>query len=125
MKNNSQEYNDFKELIDESKADLSNYIEKRLTLAKLKVYEKVASSFSYIIYSLMVVAFVLILFFLALIGLGLFLGEVLNNYSLGFGILILFILIVFVIIMMNSRRVRKSFVNITLRTIKKIEEDEE
>lgn len=125
MKSNNEEYQNFKELIDESKADLSSYIEKRLTLAKLKAFEKIASTSSYIIYGLMMSVFALILFILILVGLGFFIGDLLNNYAAGFGILILITLVALFVLIFNARRVRRAFVNITLRTIKKIEVDED
>lgn len=125
MKSNNEEYQNFKELIDESKADLSSYIEKRLTLAKLKAFEKIASTSSYIIYGLMMSVFALILFILILVGLGFFIGDLLNNYAAGFGILILITLVALFVLIFNAKRVRRAFVNITLRTIKKIEVDED
>lgn len=125
MKNNNEEYQNFSELIDESKADLSSYIEKRLTLAKLKAFEKIASASSFIIYGLMMSVFALILFILILVGLGFFIGELLNNYAAGFGVLILITLVALFALILNAKRIRRAFVNITLRTIKKIEVDED
>ncbi|QIK61527.1 phage holin family protein [Dysgonomonas sp. HDW5A] len=125
MKNNNEEYQNFSELIDESKADLSSYIEKRLTLVKLKAFEKIASASSFIIYGLMMSVFVLILFILILVGLGFVIGELLNNYAAGFGVLILITLVALLGLILNAKRIRRAFVNITLRTIKKIEVDED
>ena len=125
MKNNNEEYQNFSELIDESKADLSSYIEKRLTLAKLKAFEKIASASSFIIYGLMMSVFALILFILILVGLGFVIGDLLNNYAAGFGVLILITLVALCGLILNAKRIRRAFVNITLRTIKKIEVDED
>ncbi len=125
MKNNNEEYQNFSELIDESKADLSSYIEKRLTLVKLKAFEKIASASSFIIYGLMMSVFALILFILILVGLGFVIGELLNNYAAGFGVLILITLVALLGLILNAKRIRRAFVNITLRTIKKIEVDED
>lgn len=125
MKNNNEEYQNFSELIDESKADLSSYIEKRLTLIKLKAFEKIASASSFIIYGLMMSVFALILFILILVGLGFVIGELLNNYAAGFGVLILITLVALLSLILNAKRIRRAFVNITLRTIKKIEVDED
>ena len=121
MKNNNEEYQNFSELIDESKADLSSYIEKRLTLAKLKAFEKIASASSFIIYGLMMSVFALILFILVLVGLGFVIGELLNNYAAGFGVLILITLVALFTLILNAKKIRRAFVNITLRTIKKID----
>ncbi len=125
MKSNTEEYQNFSELIDESKADLSSYIEKRLTLAKLKTYEKVASASSFIIYGLMMSVFALILFILILVGLGFLIGEFLHNYAAGFGVLTVITLVTLFTLVLNAKKIRRFFVNITLRTIKKIEEDED
>lgn len=124
MKDNTNEYNNFKELIDESKTDLLGYVDKQIQLFKLKAYEKIASSVSFLLYTLMTVVFGLIFFILLLIGVGITLGQALNDYSLGFGILILFVLILFIVILLLGKKVRRTFVNLTIRTIKKIESDE-
>lgn len=123
--NEKNEYQDFSELIDESKADLSSYIDKRITLAKLKVYEKVASTSSYIIYSLIIAVLALILFGLFLFGIALFIGEALHNYSAGFGVLIVIILLMLLGVYVCRRLLRRYIVNMIIRTIQKIEEDEE
>jgi len=125
MKNNADEYNNFKELIDESKADLSGYIEKRLELFKLTVYEKTANMFSRILYSSVIVGFVLILFFLFLITTGLYIGRALNNYPAGFGILILLILFMMFIVILYRQSIKRILTNITIKAIKKIEDDED
>lgn len=125
IENKGNEYQDFSELIDESKADISSYIDKRITLAKLKTYEKVASASSYIVYSLIIAVLVLILSGLFLFGIAIFIGEALHNYSAGFGILILIILAMLVSVFLCRKALRRYFVNMTIRTIKKIEEDEE
>lgn len=125
IENERDEYQDFSELIDESKIDLSNYIEKRLALAKLKVYEKIASASSYIVYSLIISVLGLILAGLFLFGIAIFIGEALHNYSAGFGILILIILTMMILVFLCRKSLRRYFVNMTIRTIKKIEEDED
>lgn len=125
MKNNNEEYQNFSELIDESKADLSSYIEKRLTLAKLKFFEKIADASAYIIYGLIMSVFALILFILVLVGLGVVIGDLLNNYAAGFGVLLLTTLVALFALIFNAKRIRRFFINITLRTIKKIESDED
>lgn len=125
IENERDEYQDFSELIDESKIDLSNYIDKRLALAKLKVYEKIASASSYIVYSLIISVLGLILAGLFLFGIAIFIGEALHNYSAGFGILILIILTMMILVFLCRKSLRRYFVNMTIRTIKKIEEDED
>lgn len=124
MKTENNEYKNFREIIDESKDELASYIDNRITLLKLTAYEKVASSFSYIIYGLIIAVFLLVLCLFLLIGSGLSLGEYLDNYALGFGILGAGVLIILIIIILCRKALRKFLINHTLRTIKKIESDE-
>jgi len=125
MRSNTNEYNDFKEIIDDSREDLTGFIEKKFELAKLTVYEKTASLFSRIVYSMITVVFALILFFLVLITIGIFIGERLNNYAAGFGILILIVILIMVLVILNRKAVRKFLINMTLQSIKQIENDED
>lgn len=124
-KTKNQEYQDFNEIIDESKRDLTDYVDKRLTIFKLKSYEKVSNFSSRLLYGLIILLFVLVISLLLLITCGLYLGYLLNNYPAGFGVLALVCIFIMALIIFNRRRVRGLFVDLTLRTIKKIEEDED
>lgn len=124
-KTNKQEYQDFQEIIDDSKKDLSEYIDRRITLIKLTTYEKLSNLSSRLLYGVIILLFVVIISVLILLTLGLYLGYLLNNYAAGFGILILFCILLLILIMANSRKIRGIFQNLTLRTIKKIENDED
>ena len=125
MKTKDEEYHDFNDIINESKKDFSDYIEKRLALTKLKTYEKIANFSSRIMYGVVILVFVFILSILSVITAGLFLGRLLHNHALGFGIVFLFFIVLVVLISLNKKRVRRFFVNKTLRTIKRIEADED
>lgn len=125
MSTKKGEHHDFNELIDDSKKDISDYIEKRLALTKLKAYEKIANFSSRIIYGIIISVFMLILSILLVITSGLFLGRLLHNYVYGFGILFLAFIFTMILIALNKKRVRRFFVNKTLRTIKRIESDED
>lgn len=125
MKTKDEEYHDFSDIIDESKKDFSDYIDKRLALAKLKAYEKIANLSGRIMYGVVILVFVFILSILSVITIGLFLGKLLDNYALGFGSMFLVFILFIALISLNRKRVRRFFVNKTLRTIKRIESDED
>lgn len=125
MKTKSEEYHDFKEVIDGSKKEFSDYIDKRLALTKLKAYEKIANFSSRIMYGVVILVFVFILAILSVITAALFLGRLLQNHALGFGIVFLVFIVLVILISLNKKRVRRFFVNKTLRTIKRIESDED
>lgn len=124
-KTKNEEYHDFNDLIDESKKDISDYIDKRLALTKLKADEKIANFSSRIMYGVVILVFVFILSILSVITASLFLGRLLHNHALGFGIVFLVFIILIILISLNKKRVRRFFVNKTLRTIKRIESDED
>lgn len=124
-KTNKEEYQDFQEIIDDSKRDFSEYIDKRLALIKLTTYEKLSNFSSRLLYGVIVLMFVVIISILIFLTLGLYIGYLLNNYAAGFGILIVFSILILILIIANNKRIRGIFQNLTLRTIKKIENDED
>jgi len=125
MRTNTNEYDSFKDLIDESKADLSGFVEKKLELVKLTVYEKASRLFSRLLYTASLIVFALILFFLSLITIALFIGRALQNYPAGFAILLIIILCIMLMVILYRKPLKRTLTNITLNAIKKIEEDED
>jgi len=125
QKTNPDEETDLQSLIDSIKSDLSSYIEKKLTIYKLKTYEKLSVSSSYIVYGLIISLLVFSIFFLGLFALGFLLGEYLGSNAAGFGILILFSALILAVFVFNAKRVRRYFTNLIVRIIQKIESDED
>lgn len=124
-KTNSEEYQDFQEIIGDSKKDISEYIDKRIALLKLSTYEKLSNFSSRLLYGVIVLMFIVIITILISLTLGLYIGYLLNNYAAGFGILVVFNILLLTLIIANSKKIRSIFQNLTLRTIKKIENDED
>ncbi|GAB6012018.1 hypothetical protein [Viscerimonas tarda] len=125
MQKDNQIDNDLQSYFEQIKADLSNYILKRIELLKLQSYEKIAVSGSYIAYSLIILVLIFNIFFLFLLALGFFLGEYLHSYALGFGVLVLVSLVVLPIYALNAKRFRRFIANKVISVIRKIEKDEE
>ena len=80
---------------------------------------------SRVLYGLILLVIGLIMLLLSFITLGLYLGQLLGNYAAGFGIMILAGLLSLMLFIINRKSVRKFFVNLTIRTLRRIESDEE
>ena len=124
-KTNQEEPKDLNSLFDSVKEDLSGYIEKRIDIIKLRIYEKASISGSYIVYGMVLFIFIFTIFLLGLIALGFFLGEMLDSNAAGFGMLILITLSLLLCLVLNAKRIRISITNLIIRIIKKIESDED
>ena len=125
QKTNKPEDQDLEGLFNSTKNDLSSYIEKRIDILKLRIYEKASISSSYIVYGLIIFIFIFTIFFLGLIALGFFVGEMLGSNAAGFGILILVTLAILLCFVFGAKRIRMSITNFVIRIIQKIESDED
>lgn len=126
MKQNSTEqYEDISGLYEKIKTDISGYIINKLNWVKLSIYEKIAITSSHLGFIVMVLLLCVSIFFLGVITLGLFLGEWLGSYALGFGMMVLTVLILLLIVLLFGKRVRKIIANIAVMIIKKVESNEE
>ncbi len=123
--NKQTEKKDFDTLFAEVKTDLTSYLSKRLEVIKLKAYEKGSMSGSYIVFGAIVLMMSLSIFLLILLGLGFFLGELLNSLAAGFGILILATILILALFIANGKRVRRVITNFIISIIKEIEKDED
>ena len=125
MQEDSLNNKDLQAYFEQLKQDLSSYINKRIKLFRLRSYEKISITSSYIVYSLIVIILLFNIFFLFLLVLGFFLGECLNSNAAGFGVLILFTILILIIYMLNAKKIRGYITNKVVTVIKKIESDEQ
>ncbi len=95
----------------ELKEDISTYVELKLELLKLSTYErtgKVISVLSYGLILLFLAFFAILFIFLAL---GFFLGEWMNSYGLGFGIVAILYLSLIGVIIANKDKISAKVIN--------------
>lgn len=113
------------QILNEFKECLSSYIGVKIELFKLTAYERVAKIIAILSHSLilMLLAFfaVLFLFF----TLAFFLGELLNSISLGFLIVSVIYIFLFLIAFYAKKSIRKGIMNIVIGAIQEKEEDNE
>lgn len=120
-----EENKDLQGLIEEFKAEVLVYINKRLQAFKLISYEKGSRGASFFLYGLIIGTLLFSAFFLSLFTLAFYLGSLLGNYAAGFGILILVTLLILGLFLLFSKKIRLWLTNTTITVIRKIESDED
>ncbi|KIO45748.1 phage holin family protein [Sanguibacteroides justesenii] len=108
------------------KEDLLTYAELKLELLKLHTYERVSKVIAILSFGIVLIllAFFTVLFLF--LGLGFYLGELLNSTALGFIVVAGIYLIFFVIIAFFKERIRMKVVNeILISMMAKDDKDED
>lgn len=116
---------DLSELFDSLKAELLVYADQKFRYFKLGAYEKIATIFSLIAFCIIVMVLAFGLLFFALFGTAFLLGEIINSFAGGFGIMFGFILIVLVIILLLHKQLRSFIMNKSILFIRNLEEDDD
>jgi len=99
-------------LFEEMKDDLSGYVSNRLKLFKLQTYSKTSKSGALLLYAFIITMLILFALNLVFITVAIYLGEILESMSLGFGIVSSFTILVVLIIAMARKPIKRSLTNI-------------
>lgn len=121
MLNNSEKEKNLSGWFEDLKPELLGYINKRIRLFKLDSYEKVSIAASILGYGLIVFSIILVILFFSLMGMAMFVGEMVKNPAAGFGIMALFSLVSLGIISLFRRKIKHAILLLTLRIIRKVE----
>ncbi len=104
----------------ETKTKLEQYIQQRILLLRLQATEKISRIASGIITSILLVIVSLFLLIFASITAGFWLVNVTGSFVAGFGIVALFYLLVFLLIIIFLRKILlNSFINKLIRLLHK------
>lgn len=125
MPQKTEEQHDFLSLYEKIKADFKGYLANKLSWIKLSAYEKIALAGSHFGYILGLLILCLAIFFLGIIALGLFLGEWLGSYAMGFGLMVLIVLGVLLLSVLLAKPIRRLISNMVVSVINKVESNEE
>lgn len=107
------------------KDDLLDYTNQRIKLLKLDSFERIGLSSSILGYHLILALILASFLFFSFFGLAFFIGELLDSQAAGFAILALFSILVFVILLLNGKRIKRSILNRTLSHLQKVDRNEE
>ena len=111
-------------LFEEMRKDISNFINSTLELGKLEVFEKISLSASAIVYGLMLGSALVIALLFILVTAGLYLGEMLQSYWMGFGIVAAFTLLITIIILIVGGPFKKKFPSRVVRFLMKNDDND-
>lgn len=111
-------------LFEEMRKDISNFINSTLELGKLEVFEKISLSASAIVYGLMLGSALVIALLFILVTAGLYLGEMLQSYWMGFGIVAAFTLLITIIILIVGGPFKKKFTSRVVRFLMKNDDND-
>lgn len=98
-------------LFEEMRNDVSNYITSSLELGKLEAFEKISKASSNISYLIVIGVVIFIALFTLLITVALYLGQVLSNLWIGFGIVSAAMLITLLILILTKKPFKRSVTN--------------
>ena len=98
-------------LFEEMKDDLSGYVSNRLRLFKLQTYAKTSKSSASLIYTIVAILLILFAINFVFLTLALYLGEILESMSLGFGIVALISILIVAIIIVARKSIRRGLTN--------------
>jgi len=109
-------------LFEEMRDDVSRFITSSLELGKLEVYEKLSLGSSAITYGLIIAGAGLFALLFLLVTVALYLGDLLQNLWVGFGIVTAFTLLVLLILLLVGKPFKKKITNKVARFL--MENDE-
>lgn len=109
-------------LFEEMRDDVSRFITSSLELGKLEVYEKLSLGSSAITYGLIIGGAGLFALLFLLVTVALYLGDLLQNLWVGFGIVTAFTLLVLLILLLVGKPFKKKMTNKVARFL--MENDE-
>lgn len=112
-------------LFEEMRDDVTNFISSSLELGKLEVYERVSLGSAVLSYGLIIGGIALIAIFFGLVAAALYLGELLQNYWAGFGIVAAFSILVLLILLLFKKQFSKTVTNNVVRFLRAQDDKED
>jgi len=99
------------ELLSVLKTEIKDWVEIRLKLLQLHVFEKTAIVGSFLIYGLIIINLLFFAFLFAFIALGFLLGKWINSAAGGFAIVSFFYLLILVLLLIFRKTIFNSLQN--------------
>ena len=112
------------ELISALKADIRDWVEIRLKLLQLNVFEKTAIVGSFLIFGIIIINLLLFAFLFAFIALGFLLGKWINSVAGGFAIICFIYLVILAIMLIFRKAIFTGLQNLLLKELNPEPKDE-
>lgn len=112
------------ELLLALKAEIQEWIETRLKLLQLNIFEKTAIVSSFLIYGIIIINLLLFAFLFAFIALGFLIGKWVNSVAGGFVIISLLYLLILTVMLTFHKRIFTGLQNLLLKDLNPEPENE-
>jgi len=121
--NMNSDYN-LSELLSALKADIKEWVEIRLKLLQLQVFEKTAVVGSFLIYGIIIINLLFFAFLFAFFALGFLIGKWINSVAGGFAVISLFYLLILVLMLVFHKSIFTGLQNLFLKSLNPEQENE-
>lgn len=127
QRKNSDRYDDkdLNVLFEDLKVEVLDYVVKKIRYFKLDAFEKIGIIASLLGFAVIVLVLAMGMLFFGLFGAAFFLGEILNSFAAGFGILFGAIFLCLIIIVLCQKGIRRFLLNKAIVLMRKIDSNEE
>jgi len=112
------------ELLSALKADIKDWVEIRLKLLQLNVFEKTAIVGSFLIFGIIIINLLLFAFLFAFIALGFLIGKWINSVAGGFAIICFLYLLILAVMLIFRKAVFTGLQNLLLKELNPEPKDE-
>jgi len=112
------------ELLAALKADIKDWVEIRLKLLQLNVFEKTAIVGSFLIFGIIIINLLLFAFLFAFIALGFLIGKWINSVAGGFAIICFLYLLILAVLLIFRKAVFTGLQNLLLKELNPEPKDE-
>jgi len=105
------------------KAEIKEWVEVRVKLLQLHVYEKTAIAGSFLIFGIIIINLLFFAFLFAFLALGFLIGKWINSIIGGFAIISFFYVLVLVLMLIFHKRIFTGLQNLFLKSLNPESED--
>ena len=115
---------DLSDLFAALKAEIKEWVEVRVKLLQLQVYEKTAVAGSFLIYGIIVINVLFFAFLFAFLALGFLIGKWINSVAGGFAIISFFYLLILFLLFIFHKSIFTGLQNLFLKSLNPEPENE-
>jgi hypothetical protein len=115
---------DLTTLLSALKANIKEWIEIRIRLLKLELFEKISVLGSFLIYCVIIINLLFFIFLFAFVALSLLLGKWLNSIAYGFAVVSLFYLVILAVLLIFRKCIFTGIQNLLLKELNPESKDE-
>jgi len=112
------------ELLSALRTEIKEWVEIRVKLLQLQVYEKTAIAGSFLIYGIIIINLLFFAFLFAFLALGFLIGKWINSIAGGFAIISFFYVLVLIMILIFRESIFNGLQNLFLKSLNPEPENE-